>query len=275
MDSKKFYSKYQSCFLGVITFINSIIDKMLDNFHLLPYSIKCLCKIISILITKKFPSINETKKNSFIAKFFFGKLFVPILKNPTLEVFISNFIISENTINNLSIICKIINKFTSCHFYKSIDNSDYTPFNLYFIEKIGKLFIIFDHITNVRLPNFIQKYINKELPDDYKYNYFKENEEEYIIHSSICFNLEQVKAILNIINKCKNQIFTFSKNHYLQKSFEGLMFSENQELFQRILNKEKVEKKQIDLPVKSKKKKKKNIQRMKFLNCTIFYGQLY
>ena len=52
-------------------------------------------------------------------------------------------------------------------------------------------------------------------------------------------------------------MFTFSKNNYLQKSFERLMLSENQELFQRILNKEKVEKKQIDLPVKSKKKEKR------------------
>ena len=253
IDSKKLLSKYKYFFIGVINFINSIIDKILDNFHLIPYSIKCLCKIISILILKKFPSINEAKKNSFVAKFFFGKLLVSILKNPAIEAFINNFIISENTINNLSIICKIINKLTSGNLYKSNkDNSNYTPFNLYFIEKIGKLFILFDHITNVRLPNFIEKYINKELPEDYEYNYFKENKDEYIIHRSTFFNLEQLKAILNIMNKSKKQIFTSRTDHKLKRCFEKLMYLSQQELFQRILNTENVEKKQID---KSKKKK--------------------
>ena len=121
------------------------------------------------------------------------------------------------------------------------------------MEKIGKLFIIFDHITSVRLPGFIKKYINKELPEDYEYNYFKENEDEYIMYSSICFNLEQVKAILYIINKCQNQIFTYSKNKSLKRTFEKLMSSGQQTLLQRILYTEKVEKKQI--AVKAKKMK--------------------
>ena len=65
------FAQYQSHFIIVISFINSIIDKIIHNFHLIPYSVKCLCKIISMLISKKFPTINETEKNSFIAKFFF------------------------------------------------------------------------------------------------------------------------------------------------------------------------------------------------------------
>ena len=255
--SQELLLKYQNYFTIVINFINSIIDKILENFHLLPYSVKCLCKIISILIDKKFPSISETEKNAFIAKFFFGKLLVPILKNPGIEAFISNFIISGNTLNNLEIICRIINKFTSGHFYKSTeDSSDYTPFNWYFIEKMGKLFNIFDHITKVRLPNFIEKYINKELPEDYEYNYFKENQDEDINHRSICFNLDQVKALLYTMNKCQNQIFTSPKSTGLRKTMEKLMSSNNQKLLQSILNTEKVDKKPVGPPVKSKKKEK-------------------
>ena len=82
----------------IIKFINEILENILDNFHLLPYSIKCLCKIILLLVEKKFPSINESEKNAFIAKFFFGKLLVPFLKNPGVEAFINNFIISQNTL---------------------------------------------------------------------------------------------------------------------------------------------------------------------------------
>ena len=237
--SQELLLKYQNYFIVVITFIDSIIDKIKNNFHLLPYSVKCLCKIISLLITKKFPSINETEKNSFIAKFFFGKLLTPILKNPGIEAFISNFIISRNTLNNLSVISKIINKFTSGHFYMAInDDSDYTPFNWYFIEKMDKLFDIFDHITKVRLPSFIEKYINGELPENYEYDYFKENPDEDINHRSICFNLDQVNALLNTMSKCQNLIFTSPKSTGLKKTMEKLMTQNNQKILQSILNTE-------------------------------------
>ena len=238
--SQELLLKYQSYFTIVIKFIDSIIEKIINNFHLLPYSVKCLCKIISILITKKFPSINETEKNAFIAKFFFGKLLVPILKNPGIEAFISNFIISGNTINNLGIICDIINKFTSGHFYKSdSETSDFTPFNWYFIEKIEKLFEIFDQITRVKLPSFIEKFINKELPEDYEYDYFKENPDEDINHRSIFFNLDQVNALLFVMNKSKEKIFTTKKSIGLIKTMEKLLSTNNQQLLQSILNKEK------------------------------------
>ena len=57
--SKELLVQYQVYFNIVISFIDSIIDKIINNLNLLPYSVKCLCKIISILITKKFPSINK------------------------------------------------------------------------------------------------------------------------------------------------------------------------------------------------------------------------
>ena len=232
--------KYQKYFTVVISFINSIIEKIKNNFHLLPYSVKCLCKIISLLITKKFPSINETERNSFISKFFFGKLLAPILKNPGIEAFISNFIISGNTLNNLSVISQIINKFTSGHFYMAVDeNSDYTPFNWYFIEKMDELFDIFDHIAKASLPPFIEKYIKGELPENYEYDYFKENPDEDINHRSICFNLDQVKALLNTMNKYQNLIFSSSSKSFgLRKTLEKLMSSNNQKLLQSILNTE-------------------------------------
>ena len=260
--SQELLLKYQGYFTIVITFINSIIEKIINNFHLLPYSVKCLCKIISMLITKKFPSINETEKNAFIAKFFFGKLLVPILKNPGMEAFISNFIISGNTLNNLSTICDILNKFTSGHFYKSdAETSDFTPYNWYFIEKMEKLFEIFDQITRVKLPSFIEKFINKELPEDYEYNYFQENPDEDINHRSICFNLDQVNALLFVMNKSQDQIFTTKKSIGLKKTMEKLMSTNNQQLLQSILNKEKSNNKiqqqqQLQQQQKLKKKNK-------------------
>ena len=230
--------KYQNDFKVVISFINSIIENILNNFHLLPYSVKCLCKIISLLIYKKFPNVNEFEKNAFIGKFFFGKLLLPILKNPTIEAFINNFIISGNTNHNLNIICNIIEKFISGHFFNnSNDTCDYIPFNWYFMEKMGKLFDIFDKIEKIKIPDFLEKLIYNELSLDYEYNYFNENPDEVIIHNSVCFNLTQVQALLKVMKKCENQIFNNKKNIGLKKALEKLLDSQNQQTIKDFLNK--------------------------------------
>jgi len=256
--SQELLIKYKDYFMAVISFINSIIENILNNLHILPYSVKCLCKIISLLITKKFPKINKYEKNAFIAKFFFGKLLIPILQNPAIEAFINNFIISKNTSNNLEIICKIIEKFTSgCFFINNNETSDYTPFNWYFIEKMGKLYEVFDRIMKVKLPNFIEKLITNELPSDYVYDYFIENPEEVINHRSICYNLSQVKVLLNIMEKNKNEIFKEEKKNIgLKKTMEKLNLNSNRSKLDILVNKEKIDNKQKP-PLQTKKSKKK------------------
>jgi hypothetical protein len=51
----------------------------------------------------------------------------------------------------------------------------FTPFNLYIIEKMPKLIELLNNICQVTLPPFINKLINDELPENYEYDYFKEN----------------------------------------------------------------------------------------------------
>lgn len=253
---------YKKYFSIVTEFIDNIFENILNNLHLLPYSVKCLCKIISLLIKKKFPLISEVEQNFFIAKFFFGKLLIPILKNPGIEVFINEFIISQNTLNNLKVINSIIHKFISGHFYKSSNESNYTPFNWYFIEKMKQLLQIFDSIKKVRLPIFIDKFINGELPEDYEYNYFKENPEEIICHRSILFNLHQAKVLISVMDKYKAEIFTNGKSSGLKKTVEKLMHPANQEILNNILKNE-IKPINEDLLIsfdsdKSKKTKKSN-----------------
>ena len=108
---------YHKIFTGVTHFINSILDKIIENFNLIPYSIKCFCKIISMIVEIKFPNITKSEKIIFLAKFFFGRLLIPILKNPGIEAFINSLIISENTLNNLHVICDIIKKFVAGELY--------------------------------------------------------------------------------------------------------------------------------------------------------------
>ena len=155
-----------------------------------------------------------------------------------------------------SCISEICNQFGSGHFYKAVgETSDYTPYNWYFIEKMEKLFEIFAQLTKVRLPYFIEKFINKELSDEYEYSYFQENPEEDINHLSICFNLEQIDALLKNMDKLKDKIFISTKSIGLKKTLEKLLSKNSQELLKHILNMEKLDN---DIQTKNQKTKKRD-----------------
>lgn len=269
---------YQNRFMIVINFIDKIIKNILNNFHLVPYSIKCLCRIISELITQKFPTINVPDKNAFIAKFFFGKLLLPILENPGVEAFVNNFI-SENTSVNLKLISKILKKYVSGTFYTTTENEfNLTPYNWYFINNTKSLFSIFDELIKVRFPLFIENFINNKLPPDYEYDYFIENPDEEVNFRSIFFNIQQVQALAQTIDENEKEIFTDKKGIKIQKAVEKLMLTNNQQLFEGIINSEKEVKKE-DKKDKNKKKekdkgkdkKKKNEEEEKENEPTIHY----
>ena len=255
----KLIFSYQKNFSVVIEFIDIIIEKLLNNIHFLPYSLKCICKILSSLVEKKFPNISEEEKNAFIGRFFFDKLLIPILKNPGIEALINNFIISQSTLDSLNIITKIISKFSSCDLYKSTESeNEYTPYNWYFIENIEKLLKIYSQLTKASLPSFIEKFLKGELPPDYEYNYFKENPDEVIRHRSIFFNLPQVKALLLSIDTVKKDIFTSKKTIGLEKTVEKLMNENNSNSLDDLIRAEKIHKKDKDKDSHSQKSKKKD-----------------
>ena len=83
----------------MINLIDEPIKNILDNINLIPYVIKLICRIISELITEKFPSINLHDKNAFVAKFFFGKIIISFLSNSIIDPYMS-----ENTLYNLKTI---------------------------------------------------------------------------------------------------------------------------------------------------------------------------
>ena len=228
---------YQRNFIGVTNFINLILDKIISSFSLLPYSIKFFCKIISLMVEQKFPNISHSEKNIFLAKFFFGRLLIPILRNPGTEAFINSIIISENTLNNLKVICDIINKFVSGDLY-TYDNGGFTPLNWYFIEQSEKIYKIFECATNVTLPSFIEDYINNKLPSNFKYDYFEQNKDELINFRSICFNINEALALINSTNRCGTEIFNNHGSALFKKTFEKLMTKNSKNIFDSILKKQ-------------------------------------
>ena len=232
-------NEYQLNFMKVILIIKEIFNKLLKDLHLLPYSVKCLCKIILLLIRKKFPDITTTEENAFVAKFFFCKLFAPIFRDPSTGALINNFIISGNTLYNLDIILDIIKQLVSGRLYREGGkHGEFTPFNWFFMEEMPLVLKFFENLTRVELPTFIDNFIKDKLNEDYVYDYFKENPEQVIFHRSICFNIYDIKCLLENMNKCKDILFKNNNNKGLSKTLEKLNTKKNISFLNDLVNRQ-------------------------------------
>ena len=261
--AKEVLALYQLDFFKVVKIIDELFSSLTNNMYLIPYSVKCICKIITILVKKKFKNLTILQRNILLSKFFFETLFLPAFKDPKFGSFINNFIISGATIQNLETISEIIHKLISFCFIKGDeDNGDFTPFNRYFLNKMPKVFNFFENISKVKLPNFIEKIINGNPDKNIIYNYFNENEEEIIFHRSICFSLDNIVCLLNNMDACKDIIFQDKSTNELKITFEKVFYS-NREIIQELEKKEEFEITQLG-------KKKKNKQEKKILNFFLF-----
>ena len=261
--SKEVLASYQIEFSKIINTINKLIENLLQDLYLLPYSVKCICKIIFLLLNKKFGNIGEVQRNAFIAKFFFNKLFAPIFENPGLGASIDEIIISETTKHNATIINLVLKKLVSGRLFRTdIDSdSDYTPLNWFFLDKMPEVFKFFESITKVTLPNFIEKLINDELPKDFELDYFEENKDEVIFHRSICFTLYDLDALLISMDKCKSIIFENEKEEELKPlrlTFEKLVGENCSKIMKKLKDKKEYEK--IMVPDGKNKKNKQELK---------------
>ena len=263
--SKEVLASYQIEFSKIINTINKLIENLLKDLYLLPYSVKCICKIIFLLLNKKFNNMNQVQKNAFIAKFFFNKLFAPIFENPGLGASIDDIIISETTKHNATIINLVLKKLVSGQLFRTdVDSdSDYTPLNWFFLDKMPDVLNFFESITKVTLPNFIEKLINDELPKNFELDYFEENKDEVIYHRSICFSLYDLDALLISMDKCKSVLFENEKEEEglkpLRLTFEKLMGDNCTKIMKKLKEKKEYEK-IIVTEVKNKKKDKQEIK---------------
>ena len=197
-------SYYQKDFMNCINIIKDIFNLLNQNIHLVPFSVKCICKIISLLLKRKFKDISKIEINTFIGKFFFEKLFNPIIRRPDYNALITSFIISKQTRNNIDYICEIIKNLVSGKFFRGIKDVNYTPFNCFFLHDSMPLAIeFFDKIINVNLPPYIEKLINDPENDNYYYNYFEENKNEFALQKSICFTVKDFLCLFNIVKENK------------------------------------------------------------------------
>lgn len=254
---------YQIDFLKFIELMDLLIESFINNIQILPKPLKYICKIISLLIQNKFPKATKLEQNAFICKFLFVNLLIPILKKPY-SIYINNFIICQNTLNNLNYLLDIFQQLVLGNLYINKENEFYfTPFNWYFIERMPEVFELYEKIIRIKLPTFIEKFIKNQLPTDYKYDYFKENPEQIINHKSIIFSLNDISCLINNMEKCKYILFPgldnndkkLNKKNNIEKLyiiFKKLNAKEYKDYLKSIQKKEEIDNKTPDLNTEKK-----------------------
>ena len=275
--SKEILASYQIDFTKVTKILDSFLKSLMKYLYLLPYSVKCVCKMIILMIRKKFSDLSIVEQNAYISKFFFHKLFAPIFENPGVGALINNFIISGITQNNLKIISYIIKQLFSGKFFKDVEfESNYTPFNWYFIDKIQEVYSFFENVTQVTLPPFIEKLINNELPKSFEYNYFKENPEEGIFHRSICFSFKDLYVIVKNMKELSDIFFSNDDKSPFKITFQKLINKSNSNEFEKIKKRVEYDEIKIYDPKKKKEYKERGYPILKyFLLSELLTNQKY
>ena len=202
-----FYKEY-------ILKINLLFDLLIEKLTnvIIPIEIKYICKIIYELLLCKYPNIKVYEIYSFIGKKILNKLLIPLFKEP-LNIYLNEILISENTKLNLNFLINIFTQLISLTLFTNNEKEFmYTPFNIYFLNKVPEIFKFYENIAKVELPKFIELFINNKLEKNYLYEYFNENKNEILIHKSIVFSLDEINCLIKNIEKNKDIIFSKEEN---------------------------------------------------------------
>ena len=218
----------------IISFLSTLIIKIKENLDLIPYSLKCIFKIIEELLKKKFENHKKELYNYLLlmtkTRIFFGCMIIPMLTNPDYSGVFTDGIISNLTKDNINIIVKVLKTLISGSLFL-VESVGYTIFNKYIIELAPSVFdIIVNLDTNCVIPDFITKLIN-DIPTNIdnkdrmiNFDYFNEKKEEKLQIKSICFSWKIIDILINIIKNNKDLFINNLKNN------------QEKELFKKIIN---------------------------------------
>ena len=217
--------------------VKDFIDKLLVNLEkriIIPYNIKVICKMIYILIKKKFKKINEMEIHIFICRFLFNKIIFPILENPDSCTVGKKMMISLSTRKSLWDILIVLEKLIKGELFSDEKYEYFKVFNGFIIDSFRKLKNIINNIIlNVEIPEKLLKLSEefyssedfslnhlKRKANENKYEYFQENPYDFMEHKSICFNVQLLLLMYNIVDNNKN-IF-INPGNPLEKIFDKL-----------------------------------------------------
>ena len=205
MTVKFFYM--ENC-LKIMKFITKLFENLLANYRIIPYSLKCVCKIIYLLISNKFPNSTIIERYLFITKFFFKTIIFPILLKPDINALINDYLISNKTLFNMKLINFVLLKLTTFQLFKenevnqedgenaNIYKGNFTTFNHFFLEIIPDVLETYKSLIDINLPKFIKGLIDKSIDEkEYCYDFFNENPNAISFYQNILLNIKEFNAL--------------------------------------------------------------------------------
>ena len=263
--NNKFFilKKYFDNFLFIKKKIDYIIQSLIDKISTIPYTVRCICKVISLLMYKKFPLLPKYLRNSFLGKFIFDKCIFPVLSFENKNVMDSR-IFSSNTKKCLNVIISVLSNANRCCLYPTTTDTEKTIFNYYLIEIIPILNQFYEKVIDIELPkaledlvsqvklkieqnidnkifNFRRKNDKKRYPTEelkkkkkepinqkteILFDYFEENDDEIMHLESICFSLSDVLFILELIKRKEKSFEGLPKYDFFKKTCERIQFDD-------------------------------------------------
>ena len=142
--------------------IEGLLQLIVDKIITLPYPLRCICKMIKILISKKFPYLSKYEVNSYIGKFILDKCIFPILRLEN-KIFLEPRVYSKKTKNCLDVIISILSKANNSSLFDTYSDPEKTIFNPFILEIIPVLNKFYEKIIDVKLPKIIDDLLNKTL----------------------------------------------------------------------------------------------------------------
>ena len=252
---------YKHNFLFVRLILEALLQTIIDKIITLPYHLRCICKIIYILISTKFPSLSTYSINSFIGKFILNKCIFPVLKLENRNVRDSR-IFSLKTKKCLDVVIDILSKANNGELYDTYSSPEKTIFNNYLLEIIPILNKFYEKIIDVQLPKVLDDLINEtsikmeenyskkifnfrhkknvepqqnETPKENKemppplFNYFVENPDEILHLQSICFCAEDILFLTELIGRDIQKFSDLPKFTFFTKTYKRII-NENDNL---------------------------------------------
>ena len=225
-DNQRLLAKiYKDNFSFIKNQVDYFLQILIDQVDMIPYTLRCICKFISLLLKQKFPLLLDYFRNSFIGKFIFDKCIFPVLCLENKNA-LEPRILSKDTKKCLMDIISILNHANKCLLFNNVLDTEKTIFNHYLIEIIPILNKFYSKVIDVELPPILEKILsnnknnieeNKRFisnnqnnqPDNLNqknkkeplYSYFKEHREEILHLQCICFSLDDILFILSLIGR--------------------------------------------------------------------------
>jgi hypothetical protein len=233
---------------GIKTVQDVIINLFnnLDNETIIPYSIKCICKIIYTLIQKKFEKLSRFEINIFLCEFLLGKLILPVLINPDINELGCDVVVTMTTRKNCFNIYRVLKKISRGELFTSENDPQFTIFNHFIISQVCQLSQQLDKFTKVNLPPKLEKLMNMFSPSNINntgtpcleavninYDYFEENPNDFMQHQSICFQLKELITIIDVVNRNEKKFIGQGFGSEFEVSYKSL--NEFKDFFQRKL----------------------------------------